>query len=123
VLPNALLAEAIRNGALIKPIRTPGAGPEPRYRPSAELAEFVRMRDLFCRFPGCPVSADRCDIDHVRPWPWGPTHPSNLNCKCRKQYKNKTVPLTVVLVASAPHTDDPPVYGLDLVIRVSRKRT
>ena len=45
MLPNALLAEAIRNGATIKPIRTPGAEPESRYRPSDELAEFVRMRD------------------------------------------------------------------------------
>ena len=69
VLPNALLAEAIRNGATIKAIRTPGVEPESRYRPSDELAEFVRMRDLFCRFPGCDVPADRCDIDHARPWP------------------------------------------------------
>ncbi|WP_164478721.1 HNH endonuclease signature motif containing protein, partial [Mycolicibacterium stellerae] len=90
VLPNALLAEAIRNGATIKPIRMPDAAPEPRYRPSDELAEFVRMRDLFCRFPGCTVPADRCDIDHVIPWPWGPTHASNLNCKCRKHHLMKT---------------------------------
>ncbi len=90
VLPNTLLAEAIRNGATIKPIRTPGIEPEPRYRPSDELAEFVRMRDLFCRFPGCTVAADRCDIDHARPWPWGPTHASNLNCKCRKHHLMKT---------------------------------
>ena len=74
VLPNTLLAEAIRNGATIKPIRTPGAEPEPHYRPSTELAEFVRMRDLYCRFPGCTVPADRCDLDHARPWPFGPTH-------------------------------------------------
>ncbi|WP_206428722.1 HNH endonuclease signature motif containing protein, partial [Mycolicibacterium stellerae] len=90
VLPNALLAEAIRSGATITPIRMPGGAPEPRYRPSAELAEFVRMRDLFCRFPGCTVAADRCDIDHVRPWPWGPTHASNLNCKCRRHHLMKT---------------------------------
>jgi hypothetical protein len=90
VLLNSLLAEAIRNGATIKPIRAPGADPEQHYRPSDELAEFVRMRDLFCRFPGCTVSADRCDIDHVRPWPWGPTHASNLNCKCRKHHLMKT---------------------------------
>src|SRR6185312_4376657 len=57
VLPTALLAEAIRNGATIKAIRAPGVEPEPRYRPSDELAEFVRMRDLFCRFPGCDVAA------------------------------------------------------------------
>jgi hypothetical protein len=90
VLPNALLAEAIRAGATIKPIRMPSDQPEPHYRPSDELAEFVRMRDLFCRFPGCTVTADRCDIDHARPWPWGPTHPSNLNCKCRPHHLMKT---------------------------------
>jgi hypothetical protein len=85
-----LLVEAIRNGAKITPIRMPDTEPEPHYRPSPELAEFVRMRDLFCRFPGCPVSADRCDIDHTRPWPWGPTHPSNLTCKCRRHHLMKT---------------------------------
>ena len=90
VLPNTLLAEAIRNGATIKPIRTPCAEPEPHYRPSSELAEFVRARDLFCRFPGCTVSADRCDLDHAHPWPWGPTHASHLNCKCRKHHLMKT---------------------------------
>jgi hypothetical protein len=90
VLPNALLAEAIRAGATIKPIRMPSDQPEPHYRPSAELAEFVRMRDLFCRFPGCTVTADRCDLDHARPWPWGPTHASNLNCKCRPHHLMKT---------------------------------
>lgn len=90
VLLNALLAEAIRAGATIKPIRMPAVEPEPRYRPSAELAEFVRMRDVFCRFPGCDVPADRCDLDHARPWPFGPTHASNLNCKCRKHHLMKT---------------------------------
>ena len=90
VLPTPLLAEAIRNGATIKPIRMPSDEPEPGYRPSPEMDEFVRMRDLFCRFPGCDVPADRCDIDHVRPWPLGPTHPSNLNCKCRKHHLMKT---------------------------------
>ncbi len=68
----------------------PGDEPEPAHRPSTELAEFVRMRDMFCRFPGCNVAADYCDIDHARPWPWGPTHPSNLNCKCRKHHLMKT---------------------------------
>jgi hypothetical protein len=90
VLPNALLAEAIRAGATIKPIRMPSDRPESHYRPSDELAEFVRMRDLYCRFPGCTVAADRCDLDHVRPWPWGPTHASNLNCKCRPHHLMKT---------------------------------
>lgn len=90
VMPSALLAEAIRGGAKVKPLWLPGADPEPRYRPSAELAEFVRMRDLFCRFPDCDVPADRCDIDHTIPWPLGPTHASNLACKCRTHHLMKT---------------------------------
>jgi hypothetical protein len=90
VLPHSLLADAIRAGATIRPIGTPGAEPEPHYRPSDALAEFVRMRDLYCRFPGCTVTAEHCDLDHARPWPHGPTHPSNLNCKCRGHHLLKT---------------------------------
>ena len=70
VLPTPLLVEAIRTGATIKPIRMPSEEPEPSYRPSPELAEFVRMRDLFCRFPNCDVPADRCDIDQPDPGQW-----------------------------------------------------
>ncbi|BBZ06139.1 hypothetical protein MDOR_03080 [Mycolicibacterium doricum] len=90
ILPIAALAEAIRSGAAIKQLWLPGADPEPHYRPSAKLAAFVRARDLFCRFPGCTVPAQRCDIDHVVPWPYGPTHASNLNCTCRTHHLGKT---------------------------------
>lgn len=90
ILPIAALAEAIRGGATIKPLWLPGPDPEPHYRPSAKLAAFVRARDLFCRFPGCTVPAERCDIDHVIPWPYGPTHASNLHCKCRTHHLGKT---------------------------------
>ena len=90
VLPIAALAEAIRGGAAITALWLPGPDPEPHYRPSAKLAEFIRSRDLFCRFPGCDVPADRCDIDHVIPWPYGPTHASNMNCKCRTHHLGKT---------------------------------
>ncbi len=90
VLPIVALAEAIRGGAAIKQLWLPGPDPEPHYRPSAKLAAFVRARDLFCRFPGCTVPAERCDLDHVLPWPFGPTHPSNLNCKCRTHHLAKT---------------------------------
>jgi hypothetical protein len=63
---------------------------EPHYRPSAELAEFVRMRDLYCRAPGCDVPADRCDLDHTIPYPIGPTHASNIKCLCRTNHLMKT---------------------------------
>ena len=90
VLPVAALAEAIRGGAAITELWVPGPDPELQYRPSAKLAAFVRARDLFCRFPGCDVPAERCDIDHVVPYPYGPTHASNLNCKCRDHHLAKT---------------------------------
>lgn len=90
VLPTFLLGQVLRSGARVRPIRMPSDQPEPGYRPSAKLAEFVRLRDLFCRFVGCDVPADRCDIDHTVPWPVGPTHASNLKCDCRKHHLMKT---------------------------------
>jgi hypothetical protein len=65
--------------------------PEARYRPSTALAEFIRCRDLHCRFPGCDKPAEYCDIDHTVPWQQGgPTHPSNLALLCRAHHLVKT---------------------------------
>lgn len=89
-LPTSLLPWLIRRGAKVRPIKTPASDAEARYQPSAALAEFVRMRDMYCRAPGCDVPADLCDIDHTIPWPLGPTHPSNLKCLCRKNHMMKT---------------------------------
>ena len=90
VMPTVALAYAIAGGAKVAPLWLPGPDPEPHYRPSSRLAQFVRLRDMFCRFPGCDVPADRCDVDHCVPWPYGATHPSNLNCKCRTHHLMKT---------------------------------
>ncbi len=90
VLPTPMLAELLRNGATLQPLCTPDDQPEPRYRPSAKLARWVRARDLTCRFPGCTVAAECCDIDHVIPYPIGATHASNLACLCRKHHLLKT---------------------------------
>ncbi len=65
-------------------------GSEPGYRPSVALSEFIRWRDLTCRFPGCDAPIDRCDIDHTAPWPAGPTHPSNTKLYCRAHHLIKT---------------------------------
>src|SRR3954471_23624056 len=91
VVPTPLLAQLIRGGAKVRPITMPTDKPEPHYRPSAKLAKFVRMRDLYCRAPGCDVPADRCDLDHTIPYPIGPTHPSNLKCLCRTNHLMKTL--------------------------------
>ncbi|MGV0788092.1 DUF222 domain-containing protein [Mycolicibacterium sp. XJ2] len=89
-LPTFLLPWLISRGAKVRPVKMPGSEDESRYQPSAALAEFVRMRDMYCRAPGCDVPADLCDIDHTTPWPLGPTHPSNLKCLCRKNHMMKT---------------------------------
>ena len=72
-----LPAESVRDlaqTATVKPLAMPD-GAEPGYRPSATLAQFVRFRDLTCRFPGCDAPAQVCDVDHTIPYPDGPTHP------------------------------------------------
>jgi Domain of unknown function (DUF222) len=76
--------------AKVRPLVTPRARPESGYRPSAALAEFVRFRDLTCRFPECDQRAEVCDIDHTVPFPLGPTHPSNLKLLCRYHHLLKT---------------------------------
>ena len=59
------------------------------YRPPAGIARFVRLRDGTCRFPNCSRRAERCDIDHIQPWPAGPTQARNLICLCRHHHRLK----------------------------------
>ncbi len=67
-----------------------------RYRPSAALDRWIRFRDLTCRFPGCTVPAERCDVDHTVPFnhadpaSGGLTVPWNLACNCREHHRLKT---------------------------------
>ena len=87
-----LPAESVRDlaqTATVKPLAMPD-GAEPGYRPSPTLAQFVRFRDLTCRFPGCDAPAQVCDVDHTIPYPDGPTHPSNTKLYCRTDHLLKT---------------------------------
>ncbi|OBC02982.1 HNH endonuclease signature motif containing protein [Mycobacterium sp. 852002-40037_SCH5390672] len=88
-LPTTLLRD-LAGVAKSKPLSIPPDRAEVGYRPSAALAEFIRFRDLTCRFPGCDAPADLCDIDHTVPFPLGPTHPSNLKLLCRHHHLLKT---------------------------------
>lgn len=60
-----------------------------RYRPSAAVADLVRARDTRCRFPTCRRTATACDLDHVVPFPDGPTDPDNLATLCRTHHLTK----------------------------------
>ena len=91
IIPAHLLAELIAGGAKVQPLTQIAALPtEPRYRPSAALTAFVRMRAMTCSFPGCSRAAHRCDLDHLIPWPAGATHPANLAPLCRLHHLLKT---------------------------------
>lgn len=84
-------AEAVRDmapAARCKPVNLPRQESQPGYRPSVALAEFIRWRDLTCRWPGCDSPV--CDVDHTVPYPNGPTHPSNLKLYCRAHHLLKT---------------------------------
>ena len=59
------------------------------YAPPAAVGRFVRHRDGHCRAPGCAREARFCDLDHVIPWPLGPTDPTNLLTLCRRHHRMK----------------------------------
>jgi hypothetical protein len=61
----------------------------PRYTPPAVLADWVKVRDRTCRFPGCTRPARGCDIDHRTPWPQGATSDANCGCLCRRHHRAK----------------------------------
>ena len=91
LLPAELVADLARSAdcrPLIHPANSP---PESGYKPSRALADFVRCRDLTCRFPGCDQTATRCDVDHTMPYAdGGPPHASNLKALCRHHHLLKT---------------------------------
>lgn len=89
------------DGASIERIDpTPGAADDPdrarTYRPSAELARRIRLRDGTCRHPGCTAPAEFGDLDHVQPFDHanpdkgGPTTEWNLMILCRRHHRFKT---------------------------------
>jgi hypothetical protein len=86
------LVEQLAASAKLVPLVHPGyAQPEPGYVPSKALADFVRCRDMTCRWPGCDRPAGECDLDHTIPHAeGGPTHASNLKCYCRTHHLVKT---------------------------------
>jgi hypothetical protein len=86
-----LVMELARSAKLVPLVHPADAPPEPGYAPSRALQDFVRCRDLTCRWPGCDRPAIDCDLDHTIPYSdGGPTHASNLKCYCRTHHLVKT---------------------------------
>ena len=92
---------ATSDGATFEPIDPRiGAADDARaalqYRPSAELARRIRLRDGTCRHPGCAIPAEACDLDHVVPFDQadpqrgGHTIEANLAAMCRRHHRFKT---------------------------------
>lgn len=69
------------------------------YTPTESQRAYVQGRDGTCRFPGCDVPAERCDIDHIEPYDMGTpnaggaTETPNLHCLCRRHHNLKTAGL------------------------------
>jgi hypothetical protein len=61
------------------------------YRPPQVLIDYLVARDDTCRFPGCSMAAERCDIDHVCPHAkGGSTSACNCITLCRRHHLLKT---------------------------------
>ena len=87
------------SGVSIRPVLDPAPHRQRgRPRPAATgCARLVILRDRHCVFPGCPVDARACDLDHIQPYvpldeggPPGQTSPANLACLCRRHHRAKT---------------------------------
>jgi len=114
LIPPELLTELAKSAKLVTLVHPGDAPPERGYVPSKALADFVRCRDLTCRWPGCDKPARQCDLDHTIPYAQGgPTHASNLKCYCRTHHLVKTfwgwrekqlADGTLILTAPTGHT-------------------
>lgn len=114
-------AAGLRRGQALGP--PAGTG---EHDPSTGLADFVRLRDRRCRFPGCRARARVCDLDHERPWPAGRTEHTNLCCLCEHHHRLKhQAPgwrveptgdgdLAVTTPAGETRVSRPPRFGSDL---------
>lgn len=67
----------------------PGYAKTDGYQPTPTIRASVIGRDGHCRFPGCDVPAERCDLDHVQRWE-SETSTANLHCLCRTHHRLKT---------------------------------
>ena len=74
------------NGQLLSVGRT-------KYRPPADLADYVRVRARTCQHPGCNQPAQFVDLDHTQDWAkGGETTANDLRGYCRYHHLLKNEP-------------------------------
>ena len=60
------------------------------YEPTVAITEHVRAVHPRCTSYDCARLASRCDLDHDKAWPRGPTCVTNLCPRCRRHHELKT---------------------------------
>ena len=56
----------------------------------APLKKFIAARDGTCRSPGCGQPAGRSQLDHIEPYPTGPSNTHNTHSLCKRDHDSKT---------------------------------
>jgi hypothetical protein len=92
VLARQLAAAGPRAVVTVSLDPTPPTGSADTYRPSPALDRYVRTRDRHCQFPTCRQPAHRGDLDHIIPFPLGPTTAQNMTALCRRHHRLKQHP-------------------------------
>ena len=66
------------------------------YAPTAQIARHVRAAHPRCTYPACEQPARRSELDHVLPYPLGPTSVDNLRPRCKRHHLLKHHPEVTV---------------------------
>ncbi|RAV33803.1 HNH endonuclease signature motif containing protein [Corynebacterium heidelbergense] len=89
-------AAAVRWLSRVTHLRFPGADSTKGYTPTPGIRAAVMGRDGTCRFPGCGVEAEDCQLDHIARYnhensrEGGATNTANLHCLCSTHHRVKT---------------------------------
>jgi Domain of unknown function (DUF222) len=94
------------------------------YRPPAALRDHLIHMYGTCTFPGCRREACKNEIDHITPFPAGPTDDANLHPPCKRHHdlkhrtgwrvaKNYDNAVTWTSPAGRRYRTEPHVYPID----------
>ena len=95
-IPASLAREVTADGVWRRLVTDPLSGTlldhgRTTYHPPAALADYVRARDLHCRFNGCRRKAADAELDHITAWSdGGTTSEPNLAAYCTHHHRLKT---------------------------------